>query len=234
MTGIPTTTGTIGPPKNIRQRKPYGYVVCSALLVLSAGLACSKKYNYLKVFSKQVGRTSSYDEAYNKWTKDGQIDVLDEMTTLIRVSVTYRSKDYNAAYQYEMQRMRGWTDKRRDDEIDKFEIETTDSLNFFFIAETASLSDNSFGSPDDAWRLILNIGENCQILDPTVVRRPKISAIERRLFPFFKQRYFAKLYQVSFPKQCDNGTMPVLDQDMSLHIYGPRGSVELRWPFEAR
>lgn len=206
-------------------------VALLSCLLMSSG--CSKKYNYLKVFSKQVGRTNSYDEAYKRWTNDGQIDVIDEMTTLIRVSVTYRSKDYNAAYQYEMQRMRGWTDKRRDDEIDTFERDTVDSLNFFFIAETAILSDNSFGGKDDAWRLIINIGENCQILDPSVERRPKITSIERRLFPFFKRRYFAKLYQVSFPKQCDNGTVPPTTGKVSLHIYGPRGSLELRWPLNS-
>jgi len=203
----------------------------TAILIFSLSLAasCSKKYNYLKVFSRQVSRTDSYDDAYHTWTKNGQIDVLDEMTTLIRVSVTYRSRGYNAAYQYEMQRMRGWTDKRRDDEIGNFERDTESSLNFFFIAETAVLADNSFGSADDAWRLILDIGDNCHILDPIVTKRPKITAIERRLFPFFKRRYFAKLYQVSFPKRCDNGSVPPENGKMSLHIYGPRGSVELRW-----
>ena len=190
-------------------------------LVYLSGCSSLKGYveGYVDI-AKERGISEEYLAELRKWTREQT--AYSEFETKFHISATYRSDDFNRAYQKEQARLLQLGD---DDRIRRETIlrqSDGEFSEFLFYAYTAEASANDFGLLQSMWRVFL-LDEQGRQITPLEIRRidrDKVTPLIETFFPYVK-KYYGYCYHLKFPRQST--------KSVRLVFVSYLGKIELDW-----
>ncbi len=200
---------------------------CVALAFLAlAFFGCSHVESYLDM-AKEKGMSSTYLKALDRWTKTATL--YSEFETRLQLTATYKSDDFNGAYDAEYARIYYLTDeeKKRREELEKGL--SRDFREFLVYAAMPQKEANDFDKSNSSWTIFLSDGEG-NLIKPLEIRKiEKISPVMEAFYPYIN-KYHGTCYSLKFPPPSASGKTGATSPAMKLLFAGVLGKTELVWP----
>ncbi len=192
----------------------------SWLVILSLS-GCNYIQGYVNMM-KERGLSEEYAESLRTWTRD--VTAHSQLETKFYISATYRSPEFNDAFQKEQARIRQWPEEQTRKQEEMWRRLTSDYREFLVYAYTSDMEANDFGGRNSIWSVFLLDGKGIRH-EPLEIRNvERINAELEAFFPFVN-KYYGKGYVIRFPAFVE-------DSEMRLIFASVLGRVDLVWKSE--
>jgi len=205
-------------------------IICNLLTSLAFLLSiigCGNVGNYLDL-AKDKGISRGYIDVLNYWTK--KETVYSQFETKVQITATYKSDEFNRAYNAEYGRIYYLTEAEKKSREDMQSGFTRESREFFFYAAMAKKDTNDFDRPNSIWTIFL-IDEKGNHIKPLDVRRiDKVTPLMEEFYPYIN-KYYGNCYSLKFPPLLDGEkTGGGVKRTMKIIFTSVLGQAELSWP----
>jgi len=166
-----------------------------------------------------------YPDIRARWTRSARI--IKQLDTTLRVHATCFAPEFIAAYVARRAHVFKLPPAERMKLARQLDEEWSKSYVFLVAAATVDFSWNDFDHKNTVWRVALVAGKDEVV--PSEIRRERVSATTRELFPFVGRFY--EVYTFRFPKTLADGRPLVHGgtETLVLRLAGPLGHAELEW-----
>jgi hypothetical protein len=166
-----------------------------------------------------------YPDIRTRWTRSARI--IKQLDTTLRVHVTCFAPEFISAYVARRAHLFKLSPAEKTELARQLDEEWSNSFVFLVAAATVDFSWNDFDHKNTVWRVALVAGKN--EVTPSEIRRERVSATTRELFPFVGRFY--EVYSFRFPKTLADGRPLVHGgtEALVLRLAGPLGNAELEW-----
>jgi len=200
-----------------------------AILVLASALGCASGPEPVTLTSEWPGRTDSYDEVSDRWTRRGKLTAsfAEGMDRVLDVSATFHSPEWRTAYVDFRVKREMLPASRRSELVAEQHAADEKYYEVTLLVQTHSFRENDLQKGKrSVWRLALVDASGNEIEPSEVesVRTPR--EFLKPYFPDLDPRH--EIYRARFPKEGAN-LFAAGARRFSLKMASSRGGIELIW-----
>ncbi len=195
-------------------------------ILLSSGCGRSALEGYIDIAKDKGGVSKEYLGVLHQWTRDQTI--YSQFETMVRIAVTYRSREFQDAYSKEYSRIYLLTQPEEKKRGAALAGLTEDAMEFFFYAYIPDKTRNDFARLNSIWTIFLEDGSGKRHY-PTEVRLvEKVTLMVEEFYPYGNP-YYGSYYNLKFRPLAGGGKTP---PEVKLVFVSVLGRIEHEWKGE--
>jgi hypothetical protein len=203
-----------------------GVVLLVAAVLSFSGCGGSVLESYIDIAKEKGGVSREYLSVLHKWTRDQTL--YSQFETKVRITVTYKSREFRDAYAREYARIYLLTQTEEKKTAHALAGLDGDALEFFFYAYIPDKTQNDFSKPNSIWTLFL-IDDRGEKVYPAEVRHlEKVTPLVEEFYPYGNP-YHGSYYTLTFkPPAAGKAT-----SGMKIVFTSVLGRIEHEWKSES-